>query len=150
MANFFSNLKLQIGHITVSPGVLQAGVIILLVFLLLLVMARITRTYISWYTSGWYIWVGLGFLAAIIIEGFFVVSGSTVFTAVLGWKGAPKPIQVAVDAGRTKLIDVLGAQDIKAPEKEPATSQSVVADFESLDYTGRNEANKAICNPGQE
>ncbi len=139
--DFLQSIKSQVGEVSASSGVIQAAVIVFLVFLLLVVMARMTRSYLSWYTTGWYVWVILGFILAVVVEGFFVVSGSTIFTSVLGWKNAPKPIQQVVDTGRAKLIDVLGAKE------EVATKDSVLADFDSLDDQSSEELKSAICTP---
>jgi uncharacterized integral membrane protein len=140
VGNILSNLKGQFGNITFAPNVLQAGVIIVLIFLLILFMARMTRTYLSWYTGYWYVWVGLGFFLAVIVEGFFVVSGSTVFTSILGWKTAPKPIQFVVDTGRSKLINVLGAKD------SIPTSESVISSFNALEENERINVKNTVCN----
>ncbi|OGM05770.1 hypothetical protein A2125_01115 [Candidatus Woesebacteria bacterium GWB1_43_5] len=137
--DILQSIKSAVGNIDVSPGVIQTGGIVILVFLLLLVMARITRTYLSWYTTGWYVWVILGFLLAVVVEGFLVISGSTIFTSVLGWKNAPKPVQTMVDIGRTKLIDVLGAKET-IPTKD-----SVVLDFKTLDSSSLEEVKSEIC-----
>ena len=48
-------------------------------------------------------------MLALIIEGFLIIKGGTILTGVLGWKNAPAPISVALDAGRAKLTQVLGA-----------------------------------------
>ncbi len=144
MENIINTAKEQVGNVSFSPGLMQAGVIVVLIFFLLLVMARITRTYIGWYTSGWYIWVILGFLFAVVIEGFFVVSGSTLFTSLLGWENAPKPLQSVLDSGRGKLMNVLGAQD------EVRTAGFVLSTYEKLDSTSRSEVESTICKKEQE
>ena len=144
MENIINTVREQVGNVSFSPGIVQAGVIVILIFFLLLVMARITRTYIGWYTSGWYIWVILGFLFAVVIEGFFVVSGSTLFTSILGWRHAPKPLQSALDTGRGKLLNVLGAQD------EVRTASFVLTTYEKLDSTSRFEVESAICKEKEE
>ena len=61
--------------------------------------------------------VVIGFVLALIMEGFLLISGRTALTALLGWKNAPEPIQNALDAGHTKLVDVLSATDSAKPCK---------------------------------
>lgn len=134
-----ANLNFQIGGVTIAPSFIQAAVVIIVVFLVILFMARITRTYIGWYTSGWYIWVILGFILAVVIEGVMFISGSTIFTSVLGWQSAPKPIQQFVDSGRAKLIQVLGAQD------DAPTARGMVSDFDQLDKRAQEEVKERIC-----
>jgi hypothetical protein len=50
-------------------------------------------------------------LLALTLEGFLITKGGTALTGILGWKNAPAPISIALDAGRNKLIQVLGASD---------------------------------------
>ena len=139
MEGIFRSLNLQIGGVDVSSNYVQAGVVIALVFLVILIMAKATRSYMSWYTSGWWIWMVLGFLLAVAIEGFFVINGSTVFTAFLGWKDAPKPIRAVVDSGRENLVKVLGESD-NEPNRE-----TLLTDYSSLDPEVASEVKENIC-----
>ncbi len=141
MGGILDSIKSQTGNIHFAPGVTQAGIIIFLAFLLLIVMARMTRSYLSWYTSGWWIWTGLGFLLAVVIEGFFVISGSTIFTSILGWESAPKPVQSVIDTSRSKLIDVLGAEDTKP------TSETIISGFYELDQESASKVRTSLCTP---
>ena len=133
--------KSQVGSLSVSSPLIKAGVIVALIFILLLVMAKITRRYMSWYTNGWWIWVILGFLLAVILDGFFVIGGSTLFTSVLGWKNAPKPIQTVLDGSRQSLSNVLGAN------KEAPSASSVIGDFELLNSDSASQVRGRICTP---
>ena len=72
-------------------------------------MARMHRLFIHWSFKGAAGGVLMGFVLCLIIEGFFMVSGSTILTSALGWKNAPKPVQVVLDAGREHFTKVLGA-----------------------------------------
>ena len=133
--------KSQVGSLSVSPSLVKAGVIVVLVFILLLVMAKMTRRYMSWYTNGWWVWAILGFLFAVILDGFFVISGSTLFTSVLGWKSAPKPIQTILEGSRQSLTNVLGESKV-AP-----SSDSIISDFETLDSESASKVRAKVCIP---
>lgn len=134
-------LNFSVGGSTVAPNLLQALGIVVFVFLLLLVIAKMTRGYMSWYTMGWYIWVALGFLLAMAVEGLFIVHGSTVLTEAFGWKNAPKPISTALDIGRERLVNVLGEKD------EISTTESVISIYQSLSPDDTEKVRSMICTP---
>ena len=90
-----------------------------------------------------------GFLLALFLEGFLIIGGKTAITEFLGWKNAPKPLQVAIDAGRAKLVDVLGVKD-EIPESvagENPTFDEAVKIFQSLDPSESKKVKSLICNP---
>ena len=90
-----------------------------------------------------------GFVITLILEGFFILSGRTILTEVLGWKNAPKPISVALDAGRNRLRNVLGKQDeIPSSEaKSLPTSQDVILDYQVLPQSQMEEVKDFVCKP---
>ncbi|MCH7640779.1 hypothetical protein IID22_01075, partial [Patescibacteria group bacterium] len=90
-----------------------------------------------------------GFLLALIVEGFLIVGGRTLLTVVLGWENVPKPISIVLDAGRAKLVQVLGVTD-EIPQtsvSELSTSLSVVSDFQSLSPEDAEKVRLLICEP---
>ena len=103
-------------------------------------LARMRYLYVHW-SMGRSAWAMLfwGFMLAIIIEGLLIFSGRTLFTEVLGWKGAPKPISTLLTISRNKLVDVLGVTE------EIPTYQSVVGDYESLSTKEMEDVKKIIC-----
>lgn len=105
----FETFNLKIGSLTISPNYIEAFLVIFLIFFLILAVARMHRLFIHWSFKGAIGGVLIGFVLCLIIEGFFVVSGSTILTSALGWKNAPKPIQNVLDAGRSQFVKVLGA-----------------------------------------
>lgn len=148
LSGLAQNFSLNFGSL--GPSYLKAGIIIFLLFILLLVLAKLSRGYIGWYMSGWYIWLGLGFLLAVIIEGFLIVGGSSIIITGLGWKNAPKPISTTLEAGREKLITVLGVSDtIPESSAVPPTYRSVVSDFERLLPDDATQVRLMICQPPQ-
>lgn len=86
----------------------QAAAIVFLVFLLILTLAQVRRHFIDWSFKGAGFGIFFGFLLAIILEGFLLINGKTALIQFLGWKNAPKPVSVALEAGRTELLKVLG------------------------------------------
>ena len=99
----FKTFNFKLGGFTLSPNYLQALLILLLIFLLIFTMARMHHLFIKWSFKGAVMGILIGFILALVVEGFFLVSGSTVLTTVLGWKNAPKPIAEILDDSRTKL-----------------------------------------------
>ena len=106
----FKTFDLKLGGLTISPNYLTAGAILILLFLLVYALAHMRHLFIKWSFKGAGMGVLVGFCFALVVEGFFLVGGSTVLTTLLGWKTAPKPLQNALDAGRTQMIKVLGAE----------------------------------------
>jgi hypothetical protein len=90
-----------------------------------------------------------GFLLALILEGFLLIGGKTVLTGVLGWKNPPAPLSQALDAGRSKLIQVLGAQtQIPASfAKDSTTVQNAVEIMQSLKPTDLSKVKNILCGP---
>jgi hypothetical protein len=103
----------------------------------------------EWSFKGASFGVFLGFLLALILEGFLLVGGRTVLTDVLGWKTAPKPISNALDAGRSQLISVLGVSK-EVPESsaaEPPTSENVIHLYSQLSPKEAQKTKFSICTP---
>lgn len=139
----------KIGNLSLAPEYWQAVVIVFLLFLLVLTLARLRYLFIKWSFSGWQAWLLMGFLLALILEGFFLIGGRTILTSVLGWKNPPKPISATLNAGRAKLIDVLGISDEipTSSASEEVTAQDVVKLYQTLNPDASFEARSAICKP---
>lgn len=142
--NFLNNSLgvYDVRGLEVEPTYWQAGVILMLVFLLIFTFARMRYLYVHW-SLGRSAWAMLfwGFILALIFEGFLIISGRTLFTEVLGWKSAPKPISTLLTISRNNLVDVLGVME------EIPTAQSVMDDYESLTQKEMENINRSICLP---
>lgn len=140
----------NIKGIYIEPTYWQAAAIIILIFLLILTLARLRYIYVEWHFSRHNLsFLFYGFLLALIMEGFFLISGRTLFTTLLGWKSAPKPIGTALDIGRRKLSDVLGSQT-KIPNSSASQKpsyQSVISSFEELSEEEKADTRLYICEP---
>jgi len=67
----------------------------------------------------------------------------------VGWKNAPKPILNVLDAGRDKLVDVLGVTDqipISTAREDPSVD-GVISGFQSLSPDEAEEVRSMICRP---
>lgn len=138
----------SVGKFDLSPQYWTVVAIIFLLFLLVLTLARLRYMYIHWSIAkpslAMIFW---GFLLAIIIEGFFLISGRTLLTEILGWENAPKPISTALDAGRAKLVNVLGVNE-QIPESQARgvpTYSSVISDYRTLSESESEEVRLEIC-----
>lgn len=107
----FGTFHFKLAGVTFEPTYVQALVILALIFVLIWTLARIRSLYLNWSFSAWYKWFVLGFVFAVVVEGFLMVGGKTLFIEMLGWKNAPKPIVSALDSGRGELRKVLGVSD---------------------------------------
>ncbi len=143
------NLDLSFLHISLTNSTIKVGAIVILIFFLLLLIAKFRRHYIDWSLKGGIFGIFFGFLLALIIEGFLLIGGKTALTEVLGWKNAPAPLANALDAGKGKLIQVLGIQD-QIPvsnAQAPTTSRDVVSVYQSLNPVEAAKAKSLICQP---
>src|SRR3972149_7429302 len=146
-SNFSPKFNLNLGNLSFSPSYLQAGIVLVLIFLLVLTMAQVRRHFIDWSFKGALFGIFFGFLLALILEGFLIIGGKTALTEVLGWKDAPKPLQVAIDSGRSKLVQVLGITD-SIPQSFAAsdpTSDDAITVLQSLDPTEMEKVKSLIC-----
>lgn len=100
-------MNLHIGKLVISSNIWQAAVIIILVFVLILVLAYMSRNFLEWSLSGFGIGLVIGFILAIVLEGFLLIGGKTVITGLLSWKTAPPVVANVLNSGHQRLLDVL-------------------------------------------
>lgn len=146
---FVGQFNLSIGKLSLSVTHIQAAAVVFLIFLLVLVMAQFRRHFVDWSLKGAVFGVFFGFLLALILEGFLIIGGRTALTSVLGWKNAPAPISIALDAGRNKLIQVLGVKD-QVPSslaKENVTVSGAVELLQSLSPADIKKVKTIFCQP---
>jgi len=104
-------INFDFAGLSFSPSYLQAGGIIFLVFLLVLMFAQLRRHYLNWSFKGALFGFFWGFILALALEGFLFVSGKNMLIGIIGWKNPPKPIVNILELGRNELIKVLGAHN---------------------------------------
>lgn len=146
---FTKSLDFNLGNFSFSPTYLQAGAIVFLIFLLILVFAQMRRHFINWSVKGAFFGIFFGFLLALILEGFLIIGGKTAIIEVLGWKNAPKPISNVLDLGREKLVNVLGiTSQIPVSNAETlVNSDKVMNLFQSLNPSEAQKVRSMICKP---
>lgn len=146
-ASWGKSFDLSLGKFSLPITYLEAGAVVILLFLLILTIAQVRRHYVSWSLKGGVFGIFFGFLLALILEGFLLIGGRTALTEALGWENAPKPIQIALDFGRNKLIQVLGIQDqIPASvAKENVTIQSTIQTLQNLNPTDMKKVKSLLC-----
>ena len=132
----------NLGKFSFSPSYIQAGVVVVLLFILVLTLAQLRRHFVNWSFKGALFGLFFGFLLALVLEGFLVIGGKTAITQVLGWKDAPKPIANLLEVGRGKLIEVLGAKTKLNP-----TFDDAVVFFQSLNPSEAQKLKNFICKP---
>lgn len=134
IVEFFQNLN-------IVPTYLQAGAIIVLVFLLVVSLAQFRQHFVKWSMKGGLIGLFFGILLTLILEGFLLISGHTALTSLLGWKTAPKPISTALDIGKEKLTNVLGVSN------EETTSKDAINLIQTLNPSEITKIRAIICTP---
>ena len=144
-------LNLDLGKIHFSPSYIQAGLFLILLFVLVLALAQLRRHLVDWSLKGALIGLFFGFLLAFILEGFLVVGGKTAMTQVLGWRDPPKLVTNLLEAGRSSLIKVLGEQaEVKIPEavaKLNPTLEDAITFFQSLNPSEAQKLKNILCKP---
>jgi len=142
-------LNLDVGKISFSPSYIQAGAIVVLLFLLILSFAQLRKYFINWSLKGALFGIFFGFIFALFLEGFLIIGGKTALTELVGWKNAPKPIVNILDAGRNKLVEVLGVADEipSSVAKENIKALDIISLFQSLNPQEASKAKKIICQP---
>ncbi|MBI4157676.1 hypothetical protein HY502_02410 [Candidatus Woesebacteria bacterium] len=148
-AVFGESFELNLGGISLSSTWLQAGAIIGLVFILLLLTAQFRRHLLGWSMKGAVFGIFIGFLLALVFEGFLIIGGKTALTELLGWRNPPKPVANLLEMGRTKLVDVLGvANEIPTSFAETkVSSDEAIKILQSLDPTEIKKVKNLICAP---
>jgi len=148
--NFLSQrLNLNLGKFSISPSYLQAGAILFLLFLLVLLLAQVRRHLLGWSLKGALFGIFWGFLLALIIEGFLVISGRTAFTEIIGWKNAPKPLINVLDLGRAKLVQVLGVET-QVPfslANGSSKTEKIIEEIQNLSPIESKKVKSMICSP---
>jgi cytochrome b561 len=149
-------LKFLSGSVTLTLGKYQVpfvywqiAAIIVLIFLLVVTMAQYRRHQVDWSLKGAVFGVFFGFLLALILEGFLIIGGKTAITEILGWKNAPKPLTHAIEAGRSKLVNVLGVQDEipGAYAQEEPTATEAIEILQILPPADMQKVKNLICAP---
>ena len=88
---FFKTLNLNVGNFSISPAYWEVVAIVFLLFLLVITLAHVRHVYVHWsFKTNWSM-LFMGFLLALILEGFLIVGGKTILIELFGWKNAPKP-----------------------------------------------------------
>lgn len=143
----FNTFTLTLGTFSIPIPYWQAGGIIFLLFILILLMANFRKHYIDWSLKGGVVGIFFGFLLALILEGFLLIGGKTALTEVLGWKNPPTPIAHVLDAGRDQLIQVLGinTQIPSSYAKENTTVQSALETLQTLNPDDLKNVRTIFC-----
>lgn len=149
LTKLFTTFDLNLpGGLTVSPNLIQAILLVVLLFLMIYMIGHLRHTYLDWSIKGILPGLSFGFILAIILEGMLLVGGKTILTETLGWKNAPKPISNALDAGRNGLSSVLGVSATvpTSDAKSAPTLQSVRNDIENLNKDDQSQLLQILCN----
>lgn len=138
----------KIGNLYVDATYWQAGAIIILLFLLVFTLARLRYLYVHWSVGkNAFSMLFWGVILTIIVEGFLMLTGRTIFTEIIGMKNVPKPFSTVLDIGREKLVNVMGAQS-SIPDMNAATplnSDEMYSLFTKMETEESQKLQKIIC-----
>lgn len=84
-----------------------------------------------------------GFVLAIIAEGFLILGGNTLFTEILGWEKAPKPISNLLDITRRRVVKVLGETDANYK----SDIKDILGRYQNLSEEDAGKLRDIICTP---
>lgn len=139
---------MNVGNISIPIPYWQAFLIVALIFVLIISLAMFRRHKVDWSFKGALFGIFFGFLLALFLEGFLILGGKTALTSVLGWKNAPPAITQALDAGRSRLIKVLGVDTATIPSsfaKDSPTVQGAVEMLQSLNPADTKTVRSIFC-----
>lgn len=138
---FFNSFDFNIGKYSINVPYIQAIAIVFLLFLLVITLAQVRHHYLDWSFKGATFGIFFGFVLALILEGFLLVYGKTALTGVLGWKDAPKPLSIVLDAGRAKLSNVLG----ESTQSTEVSTTDILKSIQSLNPADSKKIKSIIC-----
>lgn len=133
-----------VSNFSVAPTYMQAGAIIVLIFLLVISLAQFRHHFVKWSMKGGLIGLFFGILLTLLLEGFLLVSGHTALISLLGWKNAPKPLSTILDIGKEKLTDVLG---ISTKSLTSVSTTDAITVLQSLNPSEIKKIKAIICTP---
>lgn len=142
------SFNLNVGKWQMPVPYWEAILIVALVFVLVLSLAEFRRHKMNWSFSGALFGIFFGFLLALFLEGFLIIGGKTALTSVLGWKNPPPYISNALDAGRSKLVQVLGISTANIPSsfaKESYTVQTTIQVLQNLTPSDTKTVKAIFC-----
>jgi hypothetical protein len=134
----FGSFDINLGKFSLPIAYWQAAAVIILLFLLVITVAQYRHHYVDYSLKGGVAGIFFGFLLALFLEGFLLIGGKTALTGLLGWKNPPVFLTRGLDAGRAKLVQVLGlTSDIPAtyaytPQAPEQTTGAVLGAEEVL------------------
>lgn len=141
------SLDFNFGKLNIPIPYWQAIAIVVLVFFLVILMAKFRRHVVDFSLRGAVFGIFFGFLLALIIEGFLIIGGKTALTSVLGWKNPPKAVANVLDLGKYKLIQVLGISTSipSSFAKNPVSVQSAIETLQNLNPEEREKVQSIFC-----
>lgn len=135
------NFNISLGKISLPIPYWQAMAVAVLVFFLIFMLAKYRRHTADWSLKGAVFGVFFGFLLALILEGFLIIGGRTALTSVLGWENPPPQLATVLDAGKAKLVQVLGITS-PIPSSFAKDSPSVQGAIEILQRLNPDDSEK--------
>lgn len=105
--DFFQNIISFVSNFAVAPRYIQAGVILVLIFLLIVSLAQFRQHFVKWSMKGGLIGLFFGVVLTLILEGFLLISGRTALISLLSWRNAPKPVSTILDIGKEKFTNII-------------------------------------------
>lgn len=136
-----SKIGSYFNNIYVSGNYIQAIVVLILLFVLVLSLAKVRRHFVKGSLNGGVVGFVFGIVLTLIIEGFLLLNGQTALTTIFGWKNAPKPFSTALEMGKDKFKTVLGVSTTNP------TTQDAMSVIQSLDPNEITKIKAIICTP---
>ncbi len=137
----WTNILSAFANFAIAPMYIQAGAIIVLIFLLIISLAQFRQHFVKWSLKGGLVGLFFGFVLTILLEGFLLISGHTVLTSTLGWNNPPKPFSRVLDLGKQKLTNVLGVAT-----QNPNATEAIIM-MQSLPPSEITKIKSIICTP---
>lgn len=139
--SLLSKIGSYFNNIYISGNYVQAGVILILLFVLVLSLAKVRSHFVKGSLNGGVVGLVFGIIFTLIVEGFLLLNGQTALMTVFGWKNAPKPFSTALEIGKDKFKTVLGVSTTNP------TTKDAISVIQSLDPNEITKIKAIICTP---
>lgn len=140
----------KVGNLNIDATYWEAITIIILIFLLIFTLARLRFLYVHWSMGkNAFAMLFWGVVLTIILEGFMMLSGRTLFTEILGMRNVPKPFSTLLAIGRQKFTDVLG-QESTVPYSSAdysLNSDQMYTLYSKMDQSESQRFREILCQP---
>lgn len=133
----------------ISYNRLEVVMVVVLLFVLVLTFGQLRHRLVHWHMKGIVPGVALGMIITLIIQGALLMLGGNLLKNALGWQGAPRPVAVAIETGKEKLVEVLSDTDEiiieTSDDRQKATIGGIMESYGDLTSEEQISLQSLVC-----